>query len=238
MSRVSRPSWVYTAWVAMVLVVLVTPLWAVLLLLRDGPLAQRLVQRCARWVVWFTGCPVRVTGAERLQQTGPRMLVANHASLADAAVLLSALPIEFAFVANHVFAGYPVIGLAIRRASHHIVDRDSWRGRAECGTAMVDGLRAGHSLLVFPEGRTSGGALHPFRNGAFRAAVQAGCPIVPIAIRGTRDVFPASYRLCRGSIDIEILPAIVPGDDTREAVRAVRDAAAASIAAALQGRRP
>lgn len=225
-------SWIYTAWVVLVLAILLPPLWLALLLVPDGARAHRLVRRCARLVVSLTGCDVHVHGEEHLKNQGRVMLVANHSSMADAAFLLAALPIDFRFIANHMHARYPILGLAIRRASHHIVDRGSWRGRAECGRAMVDALRGGGSLLVFPEGTTAAdGHMLPFRNGAFRAAAKSGSPVVPIVISGTRRMFPPSGKLRRSRIDIEILPALSAPRDTREGIVTAREASASAIAA-------
>jgi len=159
------------------------------------------------------------------------MFVANHLSLADAAVLLAALPFDFRFVANHVYAQYPILGAAIRAASAHIVDRGSWRGRADCGDAMTHQLASGRSLRVFAEGTTADdGRMLPFRNGAFRAAARSGRPVVPIAIRGTRELFPpGSFRLANVPIDIELLPPIASTGATRTEVAALRDKTASAI---------
>jgi 1-acyl-sn-glycerol-3-phosphate acyltransferase len=229
-------SWIYTAWVALVLAVLLPPLWVVLRLVADGSRARRLVRACARLVVRLTGCDVHLRGREHLEKAGRVMLVSNHASMADAAFLLAALPIDFQFIANHLHARSPILGLAIRRASYHVVDRGSWRGRAECGRAMVDALRGGGALLVFPEGTTPvDGKMLPFRNGAFRAAAKSGSRVVPLAIRGTRQMFPPSGKLRRGRIDIEILPALPTPADTRDGIVAARDTAVRAIAACLSG---
>jgi 1-acyl-sn-glycerol-3-phosphate acyltransferase len=161
------------------------------------------------------------------------MLVSNHASLADAAVLLAALPLDFRFVAGHAYVEYPLLGAAIRGASANIVNRGSWRSRADSGQAMVDSLASGQSLLVFPEGTTAAdGHMLPFRSGAFRAAARTGRPVVPIAIRGTRDMFPpGSTRLSNVPVRIEILAPIQPSGDTRDGVIDLRDRAAAAIRA-------
>ena len=168
--------------------------------------AFRLVQQCARRVLRLTGCRVLVRNAEHLPTDGHVMLVSNHVSLADAAVLLAALPCDFRFIANHVFAQYPVLGAAIRSASAHIVDRSSWRSRAACGQAMVDALSAGRSPLVFPEGTTADdGQMLPFRSGAFRAAARSGTPVIPIAIFGTGDLLRA------GSMWLADVPILIEG---------------------------
>lgn len=231
-------SLIFTARAALVLAALVPPLALVLLVVRDPKRAHRLVQLCARAVVRLAGVRVTVGGLEHVPPRGPAMFVSNHASLADAAILLAALPLDFRFVANHVFAAYPLLGAAIRGASYHIVDRGSWRSRAECGRSMVDALRLGQSLLVFPEGTTAdAGGLLPFRSGAFRAAVDSRTPVVPIVIHGTRDLLPPNVlRLAPVPVRIEVLPPVMPdGPDRREAITALRDTAAAAIRSRLAG---
>lgn len=230
-ARPAGGSLLFTLRVAAVLGALLPPLWLVLLVTGDERKAHRRVQRCARMVVRFAGCRVQVSGLEHLPRAGHAMLVANHASLADAAVLLAALPVDFRFIANHVFADYAILGAAIRRASHHIVDRGSWRSRAECAASMVDALAAGRSLLVFPEGTTAdAGTMLPFRSGAFRAAARSASPVVPIAIRGTRDMFRSGQRLLsQAPVAIEVLSPILPTDASRSGVTRLRDAAASAI---------
>jgi fatty-acyl-CoA synthase len=224
----------YTLWIVAVLAVLLPPLRLLLQFVPPGPRSRRLVRGCARLVVAATFCPVRVRGAETLRAAGSAMLVSNHASVADATFLLAALPIDLQFVANHAAAQYPILGLAVRRASYVIVDRGSWRSRAECGAAMVEALRRGHSLLVFPEGTTAdAGGMLPFRSGAFRAAAQAGRPVVPIVLHGTRAMFPASGRLRRTAIEIEVLAPIRPEGSGRHDLVALKERSAAAIAAGL-----
>ena len=159
------------------------------------------------------------------------MFVSNHVSLADAAVLLAFLPFDLRFVSNHVFAQYPLLGAAIRAASAHIVDRASWRSRAECGQVMTHALSTGRSLLVFPEGTTSDdGRLRPFRNGAFRAAARSGRPVVPVVIRGTRAMVPPdTYLLSNVAVTVELLPSLEARDASRDAVHELKARASAAI---------
>jgi 1-acyl-sn-glycerol-3-phosphate acyltransferase len=217
--------------VALALALLLAPLWLRLLFTRDEGRAFRLVQQCARHVLRLSGVDVRVHHLEHMPADGHAVLVSNHVSIADAAVLLAALPFDFRFVANHVFAQYPILGAAIRGASAHIVDRGSWRGRADCGHAMVRWLGNGRSLLVFPEGTTADdGRMLPFRTGAFRAAARSGRPVVPIALRGTRELLPPNQlRLTKTTVDVELLPPLVARDATREGVLELRDRTAAKI---------
>ncbi len=235
MSNSPKPSIVFTARVAVVLALLLPPLRVRLLFVRDERDAYQLVRRCARRVVSLSGIRIAVSHPDRMPDEGASMLVSNHVSIADAAVLVAALPFDVRFVTNHIYAQYPILGPIIRGASANIVNRSSWRSRADSGHAMQQALATGRSLLVFPEGTTSdSGALLPFRSGAFRAAARTGRPIVPLAVRGTRELMPAdSWLLANAPIAIEILPPIAATDSTREGVGALTERTADAIRAAL-----
>ncbi|MEQ1730630.1 MAG: lysophospholipid acyltransferase family protein, partial [Vicinamibacterales bacterium] len=142
----------FTVRVAVVLAVLLPLLRVRLFFVRDAQDAHQLVRRCARRVMVLCRIDVQVLHPERMPQDGASMLVSNHVSIADAAVLLGALPFDVRFVANHIYAQYPILGPIIRGASANIVNRGSWRSRADSGQAMQDALASGRSLLVFPEG--------------------------------------------------------------------------------------
>ena len=97
--------------------------------------------------------------------------------------------------------------------------------------AVVETIREGESLFVFPEGTfVDSPGLLPFRLGAFRAAVETSRPIIPIAISGTRHILTAKTKLLRpGRITVTISPPLVPsGDNWQEIVR-LRDTARAVI---------
>lgn len=230
-----KPSVGFTVRVTVVLALLLPLLRVRLVFVRDGEGAYQLVRQCARRVVALSGIRVEVANTDRLARHAPSMLVSNHVSIADAAVLLAALPSNVRFVANHVFAQYPLLGPIIRAASANIVNRSSWRSRADSGQAMQDALASGRSLLVFPEGTTSdSGEMLPFRSGAFRAAARTGRPVVPIALTGTRELMPAnSWLLADAAIAIEVLPPIAASDASREGIGALSAQAADAIRAAL-----
>ena len=101
--------------------------------------------------------------------------------------------------------------------------RNESRGRAP--------LLGGKSLFVFPEGTfVAARGLLPFRLGAFCAAVETALPVVPVAIRGTRRIFPADTLLLRpGHITVTIGTPIVPADDNWQEIVRVRNLARAVI---------
>ncbi len=228
---------VFTAYIAVLLVLTMPPAWLVLLLLPRGRTSDRLVRQWSRFIVRASGCRLRVSGAEHLRGAGAVTLVSNHVSYIDSVVLMAAVPVDYRFVAEHGVLTWPMIGTAVRKAGHLTVDRGSRAARLACADAMVEALREGHSLLVYPEGRRSRReGLLPFRLGAFRAAVAAGRPVVPIAVSGTDAIVATDRRvLRRGRIEITIHEPIAPlGRDRSEMVR-LRQCARAQIAASLPG---
>ena len=187
--------------------------------------------RAATWLLAeLTGTPVTVRGLEHLP-TGPCVLVANHASYLDAYVLMAAIPRRFHYVAKRELLANRWIGRPLERIGTLFVERfDVQRGVDEA-RQIAAAARAGLSLGFFPEGTfTRMPGLLPFRLGAFQAAAQAGAPIVPVTIRGTRSMLRAgSWFPRRGRLEVIVEPPILPdGADWAAAVR-LRDAARAAI---------
>jgi len=221
---------VFSARVLLVLAVAIPPLW-LLVALVPRRLVHHLVQRWARLVFAASGCRPGVSGLEHLREHA--VMVVNHSSFLDALLLMAAIPGDYRFVVNHLAATRPALGLIVRKSGHLIVDRRSARSRAACARAIVGALRAGESLIMFPEGTRANDVLLPFKMGAFRAAAAAGRPVVPIAVTGTRRMMPRRPGLLTpGPLRVQVLPAIerAPG---RSSAAALRDAARSAINDAL-----
>jgi 1-acyl-sn-glycerol-3-phosphate acyltransferase len=209
-------------------------LWAAVRLAPGARAADRAVGTWCRLALACGGCRLEVEGGARLEAAGAVVLVGNHASYLDVVALLAALPGGIRFVAKRELARWPVVGAVIARCGHLTVERDDpWRSVADARRA-AEALAAGTSLFVFPEGTfvRSPGIL-PFRLGAFKAAVDTGRPIVPVGIRGTRDILPAGAWLPRrGAVTITVGEPLPPaGTGWPEMVR-LRDSARAAVAAA------
>ena len=206
--------------------------WGLLLLIPRGRGADRIVGRWNRLVMRLAGCPLEITGRESVPADGPVVFVANHASFIDSPVMMSALPGAVRFAVKARLETYPLIGLAIRKGNHIRLGKRDQSERVENADAIRAPLDAGASLFVFPEGTFEAAPrLLPFRLGAFRAAVDAGCPVVPVAIRGTRHIWPAGTCLLRrGRVRVTFgAPLRATGSDWSEIVR-LRDEARAFIA--------
>jgi 1-acyl-sn-glycerol-3-phosphate acyltransferase len=224
----------FALWVGVLLAVLVPPLWVAVTLAGRARTADSVTRWWCRVVLRLAGCGPTVHGLEHVPPP-PAVLIANHSSYADVATLLAALPVDLRFVAKRELLAAPIVGTVLRKAGHLTVDRvDLSRGVADAARVTA-ALRGGAVVCAFPEGTfVKRPGLLPFRLGAFKAAAEARCPIVPVVIRGTREVLPAdTWRPRPGRIELTVLPPLsAAGQDWREIVR-LRDTARAAVAATL-----
>ncbi len=206
--------------------------WVALLASRQPTRAAQRIRLVTRILLRFAGIQVHVQGLERLEP-GPLVFVANHASYLDALVLVSALPRPFLFVAKKELASVPLLRTFLRKLGYLLVDRNAADQSLSDTGKISQALRSGSSVLVFPEGTfTRAPGLRPFRLGAFKAAAEAGFPISPVAIRGSRLVLPdQTWILRRFPVEVVLRPPVHPqGTGWREVLR-LRDAAFAEILA-------
>jgi 1-acyl-sn-glycerol-3-phosphate acyltransferase len=130
--------------------------------------------------------------------SGPCVIVANHSSHADTAVLLAALHARtrpgVAAAADYWFASRLRTAACRGLVGAFPVRRDGG-GSADL-LATSDALGGGRIVIVYPEGtRSRDGGLARFHSGAARLAARAGVPLVPAAIVGTRELLPVHGRL-------------------------------------------
>ena len=195
--------------------------------------ASRITSRLRHWL-WRTVCALSggltVTGKWRV--SGGCIVVANHSSHADTAVLLAALPTSaqpvFGAAADYWF-DVPVRRLVATSLIGVLpVRRSGDSGYADLLAAVRPALRAGRSLLIYPEGtRSTDGTIAEFRSGAVRLARECGVPLVPVAVMGTADVLPKGGRFSPAPMQVRIGEPIDANDASapqlREQVMALRD---------------
>jgi 1-acyl-sn-glycerol-3-phosphate acyltransferase len=222
----------FTAYVVTVVVLTMAMLWAYLVIGPAGRRADKATRRWCRATLRICGLRPTVHGLEHLEGAGAAILAANHASYIDSVVLMAAIPTDFRFLAKRRLADYPLIGTVIRKAGHVTIEKATVAQQLSSADILARLLREGRQMLVFPEGTFfRAPELLPFRLGAFKAAVDTGRPIVPIALRGSRRVLPdGTWLFTRGPIDVIIGAPLVPAaQGWREMVR-LRDESRTIIA--------
>lgn len=152
------------------------------------------------------GARLQVEGLDHVDLIEPHVFVANHESIIDICALFRALPVPIRFVIKQELARVPFIGWYARAMGMLFIERGHAREAAQRLHGVVAIVRGGASLCAFPEGtRSRDGTVGPFKGGAFQVALQAGVPVVPIAITGSGKVLPASgFRVRPGTIRVRI----------------------------------
>ena len=165
----------------------IVPTWTVVNFIKDHRAAGRFTSSALKVLFALMGCPVRVVGKEYMDTPGAKMYAANHTSYFDVLPLMLGLGVPYRFVAKMEVHGMPFIGTFLRQMGHLSFDRTDANSRLRQAEEMEEILRRGESVFVFPEGTfTADDGIRPFQLGAFKAAVAAGVPIIPVSLAGTR----------------------------------------------------
>jgi 1-acyl-sn-glycerol-3-phosphate acyltransferase len=188
----------------------------------------------------FVRIAVRAAGirfsAEGVENIPARACVfaCNHASNADPPVLVLAIPRRLSILVKRELFRVPILAAGMRQAGFVPVDRGASQGSVSMD-AVAEALKSGLSFLIFAEGtRSPDGRLRPFRKGAVLMAIQAGAPIVPVAIAGTPRIMPkGDWRLHPGEVTVRFCPAIDASQYTSERRAELLERVELAVAAAL-----
>ena len=161
-------------------------------------------QTWCRLIANTSGARVRVHGAEHIQPGVSYVFLSTHQSYMDIPAMLGYLPAQLRIAAKKSLFRIPFMGWHLTRAGHIPIDRSSTQNAVNSMQRAANYLREGICAFVFPEGtRSRDGILHRFKKGGFKLAVQAGVPIIPITIIGSRQVLPPDEIIFRaGPIDM------------------------------------
>src|SRR5688500_576911 len=181
----------------------------------------------SRLILASTGVRVEVAGLERLEPGRTYVFVANHQSIYDIPILFWSLPFQLRIIAKESLGRVPFLGWHLRRTGHMLVARARPNRTAILGWASALTSK-GLSLIVFPEGtRSRAGRVGRFKGGSFYLALEAGLPVVPLSVVGSRHVmlkgrlatYPGHVRLI---VHEPIQTAGMSGSDPREFAERVR----------------
>ncbi len=175
----------------------------------------------------------------------PYVAVSNHESYADI-FLISHLPWEMKWLSKETMFRIPCFGWMMRMAGDIQVRRGERSSIVDAMAAARDRLKRRVSVMIFPEGtRSRNDEMLPFKDGAFRLAVETGTPILPMAVAGTRSAMAkGTFRFQRARARVKVLdPIDVTGltlDDVaslKERTRARIEEARRALASELSAER-
>ncbi len=152
----------------------------------------RIVQKVLGLIVRLTGSKVTVLGRENIPDCAV-LYVGNHRSYFDIVVSYPQFPGPTGFVAKKEMGRYLTLTAWMRLVNCVFLDRGDIRSSLKTILEAVDRVKNGISLWIFPEGTRNASEditqLMPFREGSMKIAEKSGCPVIPVAITGTREIF-------------------------------------------------
>ena len=177
----------------------------------------------------LTGSKIEVRGLEKVDLDKPHIYVFSHQSTLDISVAFQSIPRPLRFIAKKELLYIPFLGWYMWAMGMIFVDRK--RGKKAIKSLQRAGelIRNGANIIAFPEGsRSPDGYIKPFKKGVFVVAIEAGVPIVPVAIEGTVDVMPKDTfilrpRLIRVNVGEPIPTADCKYEDREELMHKVRN---------------
>jgi 1-acyl-sn-glycerol-3-phosphate acyltransferase len=148
----------------------------------------------------------RYSGVMPKDPRRPFVVVSNHESFADI-LLISHLPWDMKWLSKAELFRIPVMGWMMWLAGDIPVRRGFGPSAVEAMERCRDALRKRVSVMIFPEGtRSKTAELLPFKDGAFRLAIEAGVPILPLALWGTGTALPKhGWRFGRSAAEVRVL---------------------------------
>ena len=219
------------AWIALVLVILLGFFYVAVVWLLTAPFdrgryhAGRAFRHLAMAQVKLNPLwHFETDGTPPANPRNPYVAVANHESYADI-FLISHFPWEMKWLSKDTIFRIPVMGWMMRMASDIPIKRGKRESVVSAMAGCRDRLEKKVSVMIFPEGtRAPGEELLPFKDGAFRLAIDNRVPILPIAVSGTRDCMAKhSFRFNPARARARVLEPVPVDGLTLADVPALRD---------------
>lgn len=157
-------------------------------------------------VLWLGGVGVDLCPMPALDWSRPHVFVMNHQSMLDIPIAFAKLPVDLRFIAKHSLARVPFLGWYMTLTGMIFVNRSKPSLAYESLARAAKRIHDGVSVLIYPEGtRPSDGQLLPFKRGGFGLAIDAGVPIVPIAVDPSWKRLPSGATVIRpGRVRLKI----------------------------------
>lgn len=169
-----------------------------------------------------------VTGEEHIPEENGFILFPNHQGMFDMLALVDSCPKPLSVVAKIEASNWILVKQVLRLIDGIAMDRSDLKGSLLVINEMTKRVKEGHNFVIFPEGTRSrrGNELLEFKAGTFKSAVNANCPIVPVALIDSFRPFDIS-SIKKETVQVHFLEPILPeqymGLKTREIANLVHD---------------
>ena len=163
------------------------------------------VSTWAKNLIRAAGGNIRVIGKEHIPESGNVCYISNHQGAFDIPIILGHLPGPIGFIAKKELAMLPIVNIWMKGIGCIFIDRSNRRAAIDSITKGIEQLKAGRSLILFPEGtRSRGPTMNRFRHGSLKLPIRAQASIVPITISGSYQLKEKYKRIQPGNVTVTI----------------------------------
>ena len=163
------------------------------------------------WTLMKTGgIKLEIKGRKNLPQNEIVVYMANHQSHLDWPIVFRAVPGQYLFLAKQELFDVPVFGRYMRQQEYIPIERNSIRRFFKSYQKILDLIKSGNSIVIFPEGtRSFSDKLGKFRPSSFSFLQETKVKIVPLAIDGSINIIKKGSKIIYpGKVRVNILPPI------------------------------
>ena len=159
----------------------------------------RIVQWAFRVIIFLSGVKLTVIGEEHVPKDVPVLYVPNHQSYFDIILTYARCPRLTGYVAKDVMAKVPILSHWMKRLYCLFLNRSDIKEGLKTILKGIEQIKGGVSMCIFPEGTRNKHpeAMMPFKEGSLKMAEKTGCPIIPVAISNSADIFENHFPKVR-----------------------------------------
>ena len=196
---------------------------------------QFVVGSWAKITILSTGSKVKVSGKENLPDGGNICFVSNHQGLFDIPLILGFLEIHPGFIAKRELFKIPILSQWMREMPCTFIDRRNPRKAMQTIKKSAELIKKGNPMVIFPEGtRSKSNQIGDFHLGSLKLPVMAEATIVPLAIKGSWQIFEKDNKIRPANVYLKILPPVKPEDEIYKDQRKLAAFLRSSISQALE----
>lgn len=206
---------IYTVWALLVFHVFMIILFPVFIIpslisKKGSRLSFKAIRLWSFLFSFFNRIIYKVEGKANFEKGQNYVIISNHTSFLDTPAIPQAIDAPFKALAKKELTKIPIFGIIIKTITE-VVDRSNPKSRQKSKDRLNEVLRNENSILVFPEGtmNRTDKPLQGFYDGAFRIAIDAQAPILPVVIKGAAKLMkPSSFVMKPGKIHVKLLEPI------------------------------
>jgi len=194
-----------------ILTIVSLPMYLIELIIRKfnekaaAKIAQAIVKVVFNIVLFVSGCKKTIIGVENIPTDTPVMYAANHRSFYDIILAYATVPNQTAFISKIEIKKMPCVAQWMYFLNCQFMDRGNVKQNLNVIIEAINLVKKGYSIYIAPEGtRNATDTLLEFKEGSMKIATKGKCPIIPVCLHGTEEIFENRLPwIHKGDIRIE-----------------------------------